>query len=421
MDILIIIGLILLNGVFSMSEIAVISSRRSSLSAQSENGSKTAKVALELADSPDRFLSTVQIGITLIGILTGMYSGEVFAHGFSQVVIGIGIPEMYAFIVAKTVIILVVTYFTIVFGELVPKRIGMLFSEKVAKIIAYPMRWISIIASPFVWLLAKSTRFIVKIFNIKGEDAKVTEKEIKNLIKEGLDDGEVQQVEQYIVDRVFSLGDRDLESIMTYRREVEWIDVNWDNEQLKNFIAEHPQNFYPVTDKNKNGDVLGIVYLKRIFGNIDTAAFDLKEYIQVVPYYSENMDVYDALDQMRSKRVEYAFVCDDFGAVEGLVDMRDIFEALIGKLLEPQDEPQIVKREDGTFLIDGQCHFYEFLDHFGIADLYEKYDYNTLSGLILALLEHVPHTGEVLAWNRFTFEIVDMDGRRIDKVLVTEN
>lgn len=402
-----------------MSEIAVISARKSSLTSEAKRGNKSAKSALDLANEPDRFLSTVQIGITLIGILTGMYSGEVFAGSLSQLLLSIGVSSTYAFVVAKTIIVLLVTYLTIVFGELVPKRVGMTVSEKVAKVVARPMLFLSKIASPFVWLLSKSTVLLFNLLGIDSGSNKVTEEEIKSMIQEGLEDGEVQQVEQYIVDRVFSLGDRDLESIMTHHSEVDWIDLRMSNDEIREFVHVHPQDVYPVAIK-KLDDATGVVFLRDLFVNIDKPDFEIKDVICTVPFFPENMDVYKALEQMKQKRVQYAFVCDEFGSIQGIVDMKDMLEALIGELPDGHEDPDIVVREDGSCLIDGQCSFYDFLSYFKLGDLYEKYDFNTISGLVLEILEHVPHTGERFTWYNLTFEIVDMDGARIDKVLVTE-
>lgn len=293
-------------------------------------------------------------------------------------------------------------------------------SEKVAKIVASPMIFLSKIASPFVWLLSKSTSVMLKLLGVKPDDAKVTEEEIKSMIQEGMEDGEVQAVEQYIVDRVFSLGDRNLESIMTHHSDIVWIDLRMTNEEIKNFILSHPEDVYPVAEKKLDG-AEGVVYIRDLFGNIDKPDFKISDVVCIVPFFPENMDVYKALEQMKQKRVQYGFVCDEFGSINGIVDMQDILEALIGEMPDMHEEPDIVVREDGSCLVDGQCSFYDFLSYFKMSDLYEEYDYNTISGLILEILEHVPHTGEKLQWRNFILEIVDMDGARIDKVLITLN
>ncbi len=419
MEIIIIIALILLNGLFSMSEIAVVSARKSNLNNEAKRGSKSAQAAVNLANNPNKFLSTIQVGITLIGIITGLYSGDVLADDFSQILAKTSIPNNYVLPVAKITIVILVTYFTIVFGELVPKRIGMSAAEKIAKIIAKPMHYLSLLVSPFVWLLSKSTTIIFNILGIKGSEAKVTEEEIKSIIQEGAEDGAVQAVEKDIVERVFTLGDRDLESIMTNRNEIIWIDTDMTNDEIVEIIRNHPFDKYPVGRKDLD-HIEGVAYLKDMFGKIEQPDFDIYQIVRPVHYFYEDMEVYTALEEMKLKHLQYALVCDEFGTVRGVVTLKDILEALVGTILDPLEEPEIVQRLDGSCLIDGQCSFYNFLTYFKKGDLYPKYDYNTISGLILDLLGHIPKTGEQVQWHKFLFEIVDMDGARIDKVLVTQ-
>ena len=418
MEIIIILGLILLNGILSMSEIALVSARKSRLETDAKRGNKSAQTALELTNEPDRFLSTIQIGITLIGILTGLYSGEAFAADFAEIVDNIPVLAPYALIIAKTTIVIVVTYLTLVLGELVPKRIGMSMAERVSKIVAKPMHFLSRVTAPFVWLLSKSTSLVVRILGIKAdEDNKVTEEEIKAIVQEGYDVGEVQEVEQNIVERVFNLGDRNVGSIMTYRSDLVWLDITDSNEQIREKVQENLFNIYPVASE-KFDDILGVVYLKDLFGKIDSPDFSLKELIRPAQYMPENQSVYNALEQFKMARVKYGIVTDEFGGVQGIVTLKDIMEALIGEVPEIGEDQEIVQRADGTWLVDGQYSFYNFLEYFDMEDFYAEHDYNTLSGLILEILKHVPHTGETLTWMNFELEIMDMDGARIDKVLV---
>lgn len=418
MEILIIIILILLNGVFSMSEIAVISARKSSLSSEAKQGNTAAQSALNLANNPNRFLSTVQIGITLIGILTGIYSGATLSADTAVLLEKAGLSHTYSYYIAQTSIIIIVTFASIVFGELVPKRLGLSASEKIAKLIAKPMHILSIIASPFVWALSQSTLLVAKMLGIKDSDSKVTEEEIKSMIQEGTEDGEVQIVEQDIMERVFNLGDRDLESIMTYRSDIAWIDINLPNRQIIEYIQTRPFVMYPVADKELD-NIMGVVYLKDMFGKIDIDTFDIREIMRPALYLHEAMEVYNALDQMKERHTQYGIVCDEFGGVQGIVTFKDILEALIGDLpSDHEEDPEIIEREDGSFLIDGQCPFYNFLAFFKKGNLYSPREYNTISGLILDQLGHIPKTGEKLKWHSFSFEIVDMDGARIDKILV---
>ena len=418
MEIFIIIGLILLNGILSMSEIALVSARKARLELDAKRGNKSAQTALKLAGEPDRFLSTIQIGITLIGILTGLYSGEAFAYNLAEVVRHVPVLEPYALGVSKTIIVIIVTYLTLIMGELVPKRIGMGYAERVSMLVAKPMYFLSKLALPFVWLLSKSTSLVIKITGIKAnEENKVTEEEIKAIVKEGFDGGEVQEVEQDIVERVFNLGDRNVGSIMTHRSDLVWLDVTDSIEKIREKVQENLFNIYPVASE-KFDNIKGVVYLKDLFGRIDEPDFSLEEVIRPAQYLPENQSVYNALEQFKEARVKYGIVTDEFGGIQGIVTLKDIMEGLIGQVPEVGEEAEIVQRADGSWLVDGQYNFYDFLEYLDMEDLYAEHDYNTLSGLILEILERVPKTGETLTWLTFEFEIVDMDGARIDKVLV---
>lgn len=419
MEIFIILLLILLNGLFSMSEVALISARKSSLTADARKGSRTAKNVLNLTERPNKFLSTVQIGITLIGILTGLYSGDSIACKFSDILEGWGIAEKIAQPVAQVTIVIAVTYLTIVIGELVPKRLGMGSPESIAKVVSGPMLVLSWVATPFVWILDKSTSLFVKMFRVEEKEAKVTEEEIKSMVAEGKEDGEVQEVEQDIVERVFSLGDRKIESIMTSRNEIVWIDRNMTREEINSTVQDNLFEVYPVGDGSLD-DIVGVVYLKDLFGKLDNDKFSLDEIIRTVQYFHEYTDVYKVLEQMKKNHVTYGLVCDEFGVCQGIVTHKDILEGLVGTIDDGEDEPDIIERKNGGWLVDGQCPFYDFLAHFDMEDLAAENDYNTVGGLILELLEHIPMSGEYVDWNGLRLEVVDMDGARIDKVLVNK-
>jgi putative hemolysin len=418
MEILIILGLIILNGLLSMSEIALISARKSKLEADAKKGNKGAQTALQLVGQPDKFLSTVQIGITLMGILTGLYSGEAFAGGMAAGLETVAPLAPYALGISKTVVVIVVTYFTLVLGELVPKRIGMSRAEDVSRIMAGPMYLLARLTIPFVWLLSKSTSVTVRLLGIRrADDNRITEEEIKAIVREGYDVGEVQEVEQDIVERVFNLGDRNVGSIMTHRSDLVWLDLTDSNEKIREKVQENLYNTYPVI-AGAFEKMRGVVYLKDLFGKIYAPGFVLEELIRPVQYLPENLSVYKALEQFKNARVKYGIVTDEFGDVQGIVTLKDIMEALVGEMPEIGEEQELVERPDGSLLVDGQYSFYNFLEYFDMEGLYTEYDYNTLSGLILEILQHVPQTGEKLSWLHFDFEIMDMDGARIDKVLV---
>lgn len=417
-EIIIIIALILLNGLFAMSEIALISARKSSLSTDAKRGSKLAKLALKLTNEPDRFLSTVQIGITLIGILTGIYSGAKLSDDFAVLLQEWGVSTAYAPMIAQTVIVIAVTYLTLIFGELVPKRIGLSVAEKASKVIARPMYMLSWIAAPFVWILAKSTSAMFNMLGLKDSESKVTEEEIKTIVQEGKEDGEVQEVEQDIVERVFLLGNLKVDDIMTQRNEITWLDVNMTKQEVMETLEQQLFDMYPVTDGKKD-EVKGVISLKDLVLHLSTSDFNLEGIVRPAFYFPENMTVYKALEKMKEQRISRALICDEFGVCQGIITLRDILEALLGSVNDTHKEPDIIKRSAGEgWLVNGQCAFYDFLTYFEREELFESGNYNTVGGLILELLEHIPQAGEQVRWYDFVFEVADMDGVRIDKVLV---
>ena len=418
-EIIIIVGLIVLNGIFAMSEVALISARKSRLTADAKKGSKSARVALNLANEPDRFLSTVQIGITLIGILTGIYSGNKIAVELTEYMKVWGVSVAYAPVIAQGTIVVIVTYLTIIFGELVPKRIGLGIAEKAAKAVARPMNVLAKIALPFVWLLSKSTELIFNCLGIKETDNKVTEEEIKSMIQEGTEDGEVQPVEQDIMQRVFLLGDLKVGSIMTHKNEIAWLDTSMTSEDVREVLSKQMYEFYPIAEGDLD-HVKGVVDLKDLVLHLHEQDFNLKSLTREPVYFHENMNVYKALEQMKAQKISRALVCDEFGTCMGIITLRDILEGLVGSMEDAGEEPDIIKRvnKDG-WLVDGQCPLYDFLCYFDRQELLENADYHTVGGLILNDLQNVPQSGETMEWNGFAFEVVDMDGARIDKVLVT--
>lgn len=419
-EIFIILALILLNGIFSMSEIALISARKTSLQNDADKGQKSAKTALKLASDPDRFLSAIQMGITLIGILTGIFSGNKVAAEFSAILKDAGMSAVAASAVAQTIIVILVTYVTILLGELVPKRIAMSSSEKVAKIVAKPMAVVSAVTSPFVWLLAKSTAAVLKVLGIRAQESRITEEEIKSIIQEGTDEGEVSPVEQDIVDRVFALGDLKVSTIMTIRNDIVSLEMGMSEQEIRSTIEENIFEEYPVTEDGDLDRVIGILSLKDFVLNVGKDTFSLDRMIRKPVYFHENMSVYTVLEDMKRMKISRALVCDEFGSCSGIITLKDIMEALVGSINDDhQKEPDIVERqgEDG-WLVDGQCSMYDFIMHFDLDDNVQEYEYTTVAGLVLDELDHVPVVGEKVQWEGFEFEVVDMDGPRIDKVIV---
>ncbi|MEK8180378.1 hemolysin family protein [Flavobacterium buctense] len=419
MEILIILFLILLNGVFSMSEIALISARKNRLETAAKKGNTNAKVALDLANSPNKFLSTVQIGITLIGILTGIYSGDKITSDVKLFVETFETLKPYSHSLSVGIVVVILTFFSLVLGELLPKRIGLNYPEAIAKGVAVPMKMVSIVTMPFIWLLTVSTDFILDILKIKPTaDGKVTEEEIKAIIKEGTEGGEVQEIEQDIVERVFHIGDRKVNSLMTHRKSIVYLSYDDTIEELKAKVLDELHSVYPVCHENLD-DVVGIVLLKDLFAGFEKGPFDLKAITKDPVYLIEHTSAYKALENFKKSKVHYALVTDEYGVFQGIITLNDILEALVGDAADfYEDEFKLIAREDGTWLVDGHYSLHDFLTYFDMDDLINDYDVTTLSGLIMTELGNIPKTGEKLIWNKFVLEVIDMDGVKIDKVLV---
>lgn len=419
MEILIILFLIILNGVFSMSEISLISARKSRLETAAKKGNNSAKVALELANSPNKFLSTVQIGITLIGILTGIFSGDKITTDVKIFIETFETLKPYSDSLSVGLVVVVLTFFSLVLGELLPKRIGLNYPEKIAKLIAVPMKIISIVTAPFIWLLTISTEFLLKILMIKpSADGKVTEEEIKAIIKEGTEGGEVQEIEQDIVERVFHIGDRKVNSLMTHRKSVVFLPLNANKEQVRELMLKELHSIYPVYGENYD-DIVGCVNLKNIFATINNGNFNLADIIKEAPFMMEQTTAYKALETFKESGVHFAFVSDEYGVFQGIITLNDILEALVGDASDFYKEDfQLIEREDGTWLVDGHYSLHDFLTYFELDELINDYDVTTVSGLIMTELSYIPKQGEKLIWNHFELEVIDMDGVKIDKVLV---
>ena len=419
MAILIIFFLILLNGVFSMSEIALISARKSRLETSAKKGNKNAKTALDLANAPNKFLSTVQIGITLIGILTGIFSGDKITTDVEVFVGGFEVFKPYAHSVAVGIVVVVLTFFSLVLGELLPKRIGLNYPETIAKSVAFPMKVVSIVTAPFIWLLTNSTEFLLKMLRIKpSADGKVTEEEIKAIIKESTESGEVQAIEQDIVERVFHIGDRKINSLMTHRKLVDFLQVNATKQEVKEFMLQELHTIYPVYNQSYD-DIVGVVSLKNIFSHLEDDDFNLAKIMTNPPFMMEYTTAYKALENFKKSGIHYALVSDEYGVFQGIITLNDILEALVGVASDFYKEDfQLVEREDGTWLVDGHYSLHDFLTYFELDDLIQDYEVTTVSGLIMTELSHIPKQGEKLIWQKYELEVIDMDGAKIDKVMV---
>ena len=402
-----------------MSEIALISARKNRLEIAAKKGNKGAKTALDLVNAPNKFLSTVQIGITLIGILTGIYSGDKITESTQLFVEGFAILKPYAHSIAVGIVVVILTFFSLVLGELLPKRIGLNHPEGIAKAVAVPMKIISQITAPFIWLLTISTEGLLKILKIKPTaDGKVTEEEIKAIIKEGTEGGEVQEIEQDIVERVFHIGDRKINSLMTHRQSIVYLSLEDTVEELKAKVLDELHSVYPVCKDNMD-DVDGVVLLKDLFVSFEKGNFNLKKITKEPVYLIEHTSAYKALENFKKSKVHYAFVTDEYGVFQGIITLNDILEALVGDASDfDEDEYQLIAREDGTWLVDGHYSLHDFLTYFDMDELTNDYEVTTVSGLIMTEMGKIPKQGEKLFWNKLELEIIDMDGVKIDKVLV---
>lgn len=425
MEILIIFILILLNGIFAMSELALVSSRKYKLENSKNKGNSGAKKALELSENPTRFLSTVQIGITLIGILLGVYSGEKLTSDTVELVERVGFLKPYADSISTILIVVVITYVSIVLGELLPKRLGMTFPEPIISILAKPMHWLSVITSPFVWLLTQSNNLLLKILGIKNSsDSSVSEEEIKAIVKESAAGGEIEEIEHDIVERVFELGDRTVKSLYTHRSEIVYFDVTDTWEDVLRKVKEEKHSAYPLVLDHDLDEIQGIVLLKDLFSQVRSDdKFDILDFKKNTFFITDNTNGYKILELFKKEKVHYAMVIDEYGSTIGIVTMDDLMDALVGDASEyGQEEYQIVQRNDGSWLVDGQYPLIDFRKEFelNIEDtLIERY--STVAGLMIHQIGSNPVVGNIIRINEYKLEIIDKDGQRIDKILVTKD
>jgi putative hemolysin len=411
-----------------MAEIAIVSSRKARLESLAKKGDPGAIQALKLHNDPTRFLSTVQVGITLIGILTGAFSGGQIAAGLQGLLEQLPVPLIveHAKAISFGAVILVVTFVSLIIGELVPKQIGLNAPEKIAGVMARPMTFLSTLTRPFVTLLSGTTGLIVKLLKLKEQtDNGVTEEEIKSLVAQGANSGDVEEVEHDIIQRVFNLGDRRVGSLMTNRIDMEWIDLEDDMAVNRERILNCPYSALPLC-KDGVDNVVGILYTRSFFKAVSQGdSHDLLHLAQKPLFIPENMTGFNLLEKFRELHTKVGVVVDEFGAVQGMVTMSDIIDALVGEMEVSAivEDSEIIERPDGSHLIDALIPFDEFIDYFEIGELIDDEDrsgFHTLGGFILHLNEQIPRTGEIFIWKDFSFEVVDMDGNRIDKILVRQ-
>lgn len=423
MEIFIIIGLTLLNGIFSMSEMSLVSARKFKLEAEKKKGNKGAKTALDLSDNPTRFFSTVQIGITLIGILLGVYSGENLTKGVESFLAQFKLIEAYAHNIAVAAIVIFVTYISIVFGELFPKRLGLTFPEPIAILLSRPMLILSKVTSPFVWLLTSSNDLLLKIFGIKKSmEGSVSEEEIKSIIKDSADGGEIQEIEQNIVERVFELGDRKAKSLITHKGDIVYFNISDSFEVISNKINEEKHSAYPVCVDNDINHIIGLVLIKDLFSPDFRNDFELKKILKAPLFITENTFAYNFLELFKNKKMHYAIVLDEYGSTKGIITMDDVLDALVGDVSEHnQSEYQIVQRDENSWLVDAQFPIVEFEKQFQIKIQDTKESFVTVAGFFIHQFHAIPNLGDTIEIKEgFRLEIIDKDEQRIDKILLTK-
>lgn len=425
-EILILFLLVLLNGVLAMSEIAIVAAQKIRLQQKAVSGSPGAQAALEIANQPGRFLSTIQIGITLVGILAGAFGGATLAEELETFFMQTRIPILSEFSQAISVglIVIVITYISLIFGELAPKQIGLNSPERIATAVAPTMRLVSRLTSPVVNLLTFSTSLVLRVLGVRQTtDPGFTEEEIKLLIEQGAEGGIFEPEESEIVEQVFRLADRPIVAQMTPRTEIVWLDFDDSIEVIQEKLSTIRYSYYPVA-KGGIDNILGVVQVNDLLAqSLMGKPFNLEEIMFQPLFLPDGMTILDTLKRFRENRIEIAVIIDEFGGIRGLATITDILEAVAGDFPDDFDaaDPDIIIREDGTYLLDGRLDIDEFKDLFNLANLpgEEENYYQTLGGFVMSFLGRIPSAGDYFEWESYRLEIVDMDGLRVDKILVT--
>lgn len=421
-EVLLILVLILLNGIFAMSEIAVVSSRRTRLQLRADKGSAGARRALELLDHPTRFLSTVQVGITLVGVFAGAYGGARIAGQLSVYLGQIEPIAAYSSQIALAIVVIVITYLSLVLGELVPKQIALSHPERIAAVIAAPMDRLSVLAAPIVKVLSFSTELVLRLLRVrKSQEPPVTEEEVAALIDVGTEAGIFEEEEHDLVERVFWLGEQRIASIMTPRHRIAWLDIRDPPEVHRKELIRRRHSHYLVCDGDLD-HVLGMVHVMDLLADLLAGkSLDLRTELRRPLFVPESLRALRLLELFRESKVYLAVVIDEYGEVEGLVTLHDVVEEITGELVT-NSEPRVVRREDGSWLVDASITVDEFWSYLGLEERRgeERTEYNTLGGLVVSELGRIPRSGDTFETRNLRFEVVDMDGRRVDKVLVTQ-
>jgi putative hemolysin len=413
--------LIGLNGLFALSELAIVSARNARLKAMAEAGRAGAETALRLAEDPGRFLSTVQIGITLVGVLAGAFSGAALGERLTEILMTSGVPERVAEPLGFGVVIAIITYLSVVVGELVPKHLALKNAEGIACAIAPLMAFISRVAAPIVWLLDASTKLIFRLFGQSTESqSAVTEEEIKTIMAEAETAGVIETDERKMISGVLRLGDRAVRGVMTPRTDVDWIDLDDSELHIRDLLTKTTHSRLPVAEGAAD-NMIGVVQARELLAAVlSDKPLDIRAHIRTAPVIPDSLNALDALDTLREAEVPMALVHDEYGHFEGIVTPADILDAIAGAFRSDEDtaEPEAFQREDGSWLLAGWMPADEMAEQLGIV-LPERRDYETVAGLVIGELHHLPDTGETVEALGWRFEVVDLDGRRIDKVLAS--
>jgi putative hemolysin len=424
LELSIIVLLILFNGLFSMSETAVVSARKARLQQMADEGSSRAREALGLANNPNRFLATVQIGITLIGILTGVFGGATITRQLAELLSAIPVLAPYASVVAGLVVVTLLTYFTLIIGELVPKRLALNGAERISSSVAGPMTFLSRVTWPLVRLLGISTDFVLRLLRVKPSDEPfVTAEEIMVMVEQGTDAGLFERSEQDLIERVLALDERRVDSFMTPRNKIVALDITATIDDVRTKLLDSRHSRFPVVDGDLD-NVLGIVRAKDILTqSLAGQPFDLHSLLRPALFLPEVITALETLERFRQESTHVALILDEFGGIQGMITHNDVLEAIVGydPSQEAPAEPQVMRRADGSWLVDGLTAIEDFEDALDIDALPEDAGrrYQTVGGLVMSEVGGVPSTGQSFVWRGLRFEVVDMDGRRVDKVLVT--
>ncbi|MBE2220000.1 MAG: HlyC/CorC family transporter [Anaerolineae bacterium] len=417
--------LILINGFFSMAEIAVVSARKARLKLRAEHGDKGAQSALALANEPEDFLATIQIGITLVAILMGAVGSIQIAALLEPLLVDIPVVGKYAFEVAEVTAVILITYLSLVLGELAPKQIGLNAPENIAGRIAPAMTRLAWLAHPIVRFLNLSTQFVMRLLRVRpSKEPAVTEAEIQMMLEQGAEDGVVEPIEGEIVEQLFRVGDLHVNDLMVDRTDIVWLNVADSLETIKAKISADSHSRYPVA-RGDLDNIIGLVFVKDLLVNMLAGGLtDLELLVKPALFIPSGLPVYQMLERFKEAQAQIAFVTDEHGGVEGLVTFMDLLEAIVGDVPEVADpaKPTAVRRADGSWLIDGKLPIEEFKQLFNISKLPEESEnyYQTVGGFVMSYLRRIPAAGDTFTWQKIKIEVIDMDWRRVDKVLVTE-